>query len=325
MKRYVFLLLLVPVLYGAPTSAPPATLSKEADLTTVVLQPQAEERLRLKLVAVERRAVPAVRLFSGEIVLPLAPAGTAIAPVLGGTLDDVLRLADLQAAADGRILQTQAQVDAAKIARARAERVLEAEAGSVRAVDEAKATLAVAEAALRTARAQRDILGAPVGEAAKARRTWVRVAIYSGEASLLDSNASAMLRALSASPSSEPHVAKPVAGPLTANASAATIDWYYELPAGLALRPGERVAVEVPVAGAATESLVVPFNAVLHDIHGGQWVYENTAPHQYVRRRIQVMRLAGAHAVLASGPAIGARIVTDGAAELFGTEFMTGK
>ncbi|MEQ1851562.1 MAG: efflux RND transporter periplasmic adaptor subunit, partial [Chthoniobacteraceae bacterium] len=66
-------------------------------------------------------------------------------------------------------------------------------------------------------------------------------------------------------------------------------------------------------------------NAVLHDIHGGQWVYEQTADHTYTRRRIQVARLAGNDAVLTSGPAAGSKIVTDGAAELFGTEFMTGK
>jgi hypothetical protein len=64
---------------------------------------------------------------------------------------------------------------------------------------------------------------------------------------------------------------------------------------------------------------------VLHDIHGGQWVYEQTAPHTYTRRRAQVARLAGGDAVLASGPPVGSKIVTDGSAELFGTEFMTGK
>jgi formiminotetrahydrofolate cyclodeaminase len=65
---------------------------------------------------------------------------------------------------------------------------------------------------------------------------------------------------------------------------------------------------------------VLPFNAVLHDIHGGQWVYEQTAEHTYTRRRIQVARLAGSDAVLTSGPAAGSKIVTDGSSELFGTE-----
>jgi len=103
------------------------------------------------------------------------------------------------------------------------------------------------------------------------------------------------------------------------------VDWYYEMPAGMAARAGERVAVEILLRDSASEHLVVPFNAVLHDIYGGQWVYEAIAPHTYTRRRVQVSRLAGGDAVLASGPAVGSKVVTDGSAELFGTEFMTGK
>jgi hypothetical protein len=119
--------------------------------------------------------------------------------------------------------------------------------------------------------------------------------------------------------------AKPVAGPPTANALTNTLDWYYELPADTALRAGERIAVEIPTLESKLEALIIPFNAVLHDIHGGQWVYAKTAEHTYTRKRIQVARLAGADAVLTTGPAVGTPIVTDGSAELFGTEFMTGK
>jgi hypothetical protein len=104
-----------------------------------------------------------------------------------------------------------------------------------------------------------------------------------------------------------------------------TVDWYYALPADTTLRAGERVAVEIPTAESKEEHLVIPFNSVLHDIHGGQWVYERTAEHTYTRRRVQVARLAAADAILSTGPAVGANIVTDGSAELFGTEFMTGK
>jgi len=313
-------LALVAVVSAAPTASAPATLSKEADLTTITLKPEAEQRLRLKVVPIERRKVAATRQFAGEVVVGIVGAPGRIAPVVGGTLDENLRLADAQAVADGRMLQAQAVFDAAATALSRAQKVLRAEAGSERAVDEARSTHAQADAALRTARAQRELLGAPVGSA---RRLWVRAAIYSGEAGLLDPKASAGIRALSSSAATL--TAAPVVGPMTAHAATATIDWYYELPAGVALRAGERVAVELPTLDSKTESLVVPFSAVLHDIHGGQWVYENTAPHAYARRRVQVARLSGADAVLASGPAAGTKVVTDGAAELFGTEFMTGK
>jgi hypothetical protein len=321
MKRVIFFLFVALRMHAADAGgSAPATITKEGDLVILTLKPAAEEALRLKVVAVEKRAIPAVRLFAGEVVTPLAAEGKTIAPVLGGTLDEVLRLADLQAAADGRSLQAQAQIDAAKIAVERAQKMLSAEAGSVRGVDEAKATLALAEAAMKTAKAQRDLLGGRLGQSA---HRWVRVAIYSGEASLLDPQASVSIRTLANE--SKPTSAQPVAGPPTANALTNTVDWYYQLPSDTKLRAGERVAVEVPTLESKSEALVIPFNAVLHDIHGGQWVYSQTAEHTYSRKRIQVARLAGTDAVLTSGPPAGTKIVTDGSAELFGTEFMTGK
>jgi hypothetical protein len=323
MKRLLLIPLLVLRLHAADAGrSAPATITKEDDLVILTLQPDAEQALRLKTVAVEKRSVPAVRLFSGEVVTPLAAAGKPVAPVLGGTLDEVLRLADLQVGADGRILQAQVQMDAAKIAVERAQKMLSAEAGSVRGVDEAKATLQLAEAAMTTAKAQRDLLGSPVGQGG-AKRAWVRVAIYSGEAGLLDDKAPASIRSLVAT--SKAQSARPVIGPPTANALTNTIDWYYELPADTPLRAGERTAVEISSTDSKQEALVIPFNAVLHDIHGGQWVYAKTGEHSYTRKRIQVARLASAEAVLFSGPPAGTHIVTDGSAELFGTEFMTGK
>ncbi|GEP43167.1 membrane fusion protein MtrC [Brevifollis gellanilyticus] len=319
MKRLFVILALAAPLHAADSgAAAPATITKEGDLVILKLTPEAEQRLRLKTVAVVKRVVPATRLFSGEVVTPLAADGKTVAPVLGGTLDEVLRLADLQAAADGRILQAQVQIDAARIAAERAQKMLTAEAGSARNVDESKSALALAEAAMTTAKAQRDLLGAPVGQGG-AKRAWVRVAIYSGESSQLDAKASASI------PSAQPQVLQPVSGPPTANALANTVDWYYSLPADTTLRAGERVAVEIPTVESKEERLIVPFSAVLHDIHGGQWVYAQSADHAYTRARIQVARIAGADAVLASGPPVGTKIVTDGSAELFGTEFMTGK
>jgi hypothetical protein len=326
MKTFAPLALLFAVssLHAADSgAAAPAAVTKEGDLVVVTLKPDAEERLRLKTVPVEKRRVPGARLFSGEVVFPLAGEGSGVAPVLGGTLEEVLRLADLQAAADGRIQQAKVQIEAAKIAVERAQKVLNAEAGSVRSVDEAKTALSLAEGALATAKAQRDILGDPVGKTNGNKRAWVRVAIYSGEVNLLDPKAAASIRTLGAE--AKPQSAEPVTGPPTANALTNTVDWYYQLPATSTLRAGERIAVEISTPDSQQEQLVIPFNAVLHDIHGGQWVYVQTAEHAYTRKRIQVARIAGAEAVLATGPAAGSKIVTDGSTELFGTEFMTGK
>jgi hypothetical protein len=323
MRTLPVFFLLTAVASGAPTASAPATISKEGDLVTIVLTADAEARLRLKTVPVARRVVPATRLLAGEVVQAPAADRAGLAPLVGGTLEERLRLADLQAAADGRVQVAGAEAAGARLALERSRKILEGEAGSVRAFDEAKTALAVAEAVLDAARAQRALLGAAVSAPEGGGRRWVRTAIFSGEAARLDSRAPAGIRALGASGAPQP--AAPVAGPATANPVNATVDWYYELPAAAEARAGERVAVEIPLRDSSDEVRVVPFTAVLHDIHGGQWVYEAISAHTYTRRRVQVARIAGADAVLARGPAVGANIVTDGAAELFGTEFMTGK
>ena len=144
---------------------------------------------------------------------------------------------------------------------------------------------------MTTAKAQRDLLGAAVGQGG-AKREWIRVAIYSGESALLDAKSAAVVKPLGSANAGQS--AKPVAGPPTANALTNTVDWYYALPAETSLRAGERVAVEIPTLENKTESLVIPFSAVLSDIHGGQWVYAQTGEHTYTRKRIQVARVAGA-------------------------------
>ena len=57
------------------------------------------------------------------------------------------------------------------------------------------------------------------------------------------------------------------------------------------------------------------------NIHGGSWVYENVGFHSFARRRVFVDRIVGDLAALTSGPKPGAKVVSTGAAELFGTEF----
>jgi hypothetical protein len=91
------------------------------------------------------------------------------------------------------------------------------------------------------------------------------------------------------------------------------------------LRPGERVGVTLPLTAAEEKALVAPLSAVVRDMSGGAWVYEQTDSLTFVRRRIDISRVSDGRAVLAMGPRVGTRVVNAGAAELFGTEFGTGK
>jgi len=322
----------VPRASTAPAPAQVANPVKEGDLTTVTLTPQAEQRLGIMTATVEKRKGARTRFYGGDVVLPLAPAQPEsgspdfrFAPNPPASPAELLKLAELQALADGELVRAQVQVEAAQITADRAEKLLRTETGSQRALDDARAALQLARTTLASAKSRRALLGSAVERTANLDRVWVRVPVYVGDASVLDAGKEARVGELGDRPGSPTRPARFAAGPPLANPGAATVDWYYEVEnQDHTLRLGQRVGVALALRG-EEESLVVPWAAVLHDVHGGQWVYENTGPQTFVRRRVQVARVAGAEAVLASGPKPGAQVVTDGAAELFGTEFGAGK
>jgi membrane fusion protein, heavy metal efflux system len=163
---------------------------------------------------------------------------------------------------------------------------------------------------------------APLLEIAQVDTLWIRVAVYAGDADAIDQTQPASVAKLGATEA--PKRATRVTAPLQGDSLAASVNVYYSLPgAGATLRPGERVLVELPLK-TTERGLVVPEAAVLYDIHGGSWVYEDLGGNAYVRRRIQIARHAGDRAVVSRGISEGANVVTAGAAELFGTEFGAG-
>jgi multidrug efflux pump subunit AcrA (membrane-fusion protein) len=162
--------------------------------------------------------------------------------------------------------------------------------------------------------------GATLFEVMKYDPIWIRVPVYAGELGQLATDQPADVLPLGSEGQAQGIQAKPIDAPPTATLLAATVDLYYELPNGDGrFRPGERTTVRIKLPGAA-EQLVVPWAAVMHDINGGTWIFEKTADHTYASRRIQVRYVMDGLAVLASGPAAGAKIVTAGAVELWGTE-----
>lgn len=163
---------------------------------------------------------------------------------------------------------------------------------------------------------------APLLQIAQVNTLWIRVPVFAGDADEIDRSQPAAVSRLGGT--GAPAKARRVTAPLKADPSAASIDLYYELPAsGLALRPGERVLAELPLT-TTQQGLVVPDAAVLYDIHGDAWVYEDLGGNVFARRRIQIARHAGERVVVARGLTPGVKVVTAGAAELFGTEFGAG-
>jgi RND family efflux transporter MFP subunit len=170
--------------------------------------------------------------------------------------------------------------------------------------------------------------GTVLAEIVRIDRMWVRVALYAGDAGRVARGADVTVHGLSGPGSGTLLRASPVAAPPSADPLSASVDLYFELRAGAgaaALRPGERVGVTLPLTAAEEKALVAPLSAVVRDMSGGAWVYEQTDSLTFVRRRIDIRRVSDGRAVLAMGPKVGTRVVNAGAAELFGTEFGTGK
>lgn len=266
---------------------------------------------------------------------------------------------DLRVQIEREIINAQTRVDAARERFNRAEQLLRDRAGSEKAVQQAREELNLAENDLRAARerltryektpisadvavtitaprngmvqkvfvnsGQAVAAGAPLFEVVDLSVLWLRVPVYVGDLRLIDRRQTARVHALNEPPGAPSRPARPINAPPTANPLNDTADLYFELTNGDgSLRPGQKMGVTLSERS-SEESLVVPWSAVLHDAVGGTWVYENIAPQQYLRRRVEVRRVVDGRAVLARGPAVGVKVVTAGAAEIFGTEFGTGK
>lgn len=173
--------------------------------------------------------------------------------------------------------------------------------------------------------------GTPLFEVVDLSTIWIRVPVYVDLLSQLNRDAVAYLVSLDGTPLSEtPQLAKPIAAPPTADAASSSADLYYEVDnRSLRLRPSQRIGVNLSMTS-VTDALVIPAAAILYDIYGGTWVYVQSTGKtdketRFTRSRVLLEWVDGDLAIISKGPATGSLIVTDGAAELFGTEFGAGK
>ena len=262
--------------------------------------------------------------------------------------------------ADGQVKTVQTTLDAARVNLERAKQLLKVEAGSKRMLEEAQAAFETARESLAAVIARRDLLAKVVGEfdagtaapisinapeagllrtisaspgqtvpggallfdLVNTDKVWVRVPVYAGDLSHLDMKSDATVTPLSAKSGQTEQTAKSVPAAPSANPLAGTVDLFFELDNRESkFSPGHRVAVRLMLDD-PEDSLSVPWEAVLTDIHGGNWVYEQLAEGTFTRKRVEVRYVTGNIARLhpGSAPKVGTVVVTKGCAELFGAE-----
>lgn len=288
-------------------------------------------------------------VIKGQHVLTLLPL---FSPEASTTL------ATSRADVEGQVKNAETQLAAAKLALDRAQRLFGNEAGSKRSVEETQAQHDLALRTLEAAQSRLAIIAKALGAAETGHSSpiaiespengilrnvaalpgqnvpnggalfevvdlsmvWVRVPVYVGDLSSIDLTLPVAVGDLDGRPGEKTWEAVLSAAPPSANPISATVDLVFAMPNEEAkLTPGQRVGVAIPLTQAG-ESLTLPWGAIVHDIHGGTWIYEAVGPRTYKRERVIVRYIVDGEAVLAEGLAPGAKVVAAGAIELFGAE-----
>lgn len=182
------------------THAPAAAELKkvnEADLGVITLTEEAEQRLGVETAAIERKDIQRVRMYGGEVMVPVGKTIVVVAP-MQGTLqapeqgvpkvgrtvargDAVFALlpffspeasatlAASKADVEGQMQAAKTQMAVAKLALDRAAKLYQEEAGSKRAVEEAQAQYDLAQRAQQATEARLAVLTKALGSAATGR------------------------------------------------------------------------------------------------------------------------------------------------------------
>ena len=82
----------------------------------------------------------------------------------------------------------------------------------------------------------------------------------------------------------------------------------------------QRVRLQTSPVAAAGGGVAVEYAALIYDKKGQSWVYTVPQPLTFLRMKVTVDRIEKNRATLSVGPAPGVRVVTTGAAEVYGAE-----
>lgn len=106
----------------------------------------------------------------------------------------------------------------------------------------------------------------------------------------------------------------------------ATADGVNEV--ALTAKASERLKMDtapVTVADGAGDLLTVPYAALIYDVNGATWVYQQTGPLSYKRVQVVVDNIEGDTVYLTEAPEVGTEVAIASVAELYGTDTGVGK
>ena len=174
---------------------------------------------------------------------------------------------------------------------------------------------------ISVASGQRITMSTPLFAVSGQNPVWIRVPVYVGDLQKIDMNRPAILHPMGDTVPGEMISVSPVQGPPLSDPVNASSELFFEVNnENRRFRIGDKVMVSLPKKTSG-ENIVIPFSAVVYDMHGGSWLYVKLSTLTYNRRRIEISHVIGSDAVIARGVIAGEEVVTAGVAELYGTEF----
>ena len=87
----------------------------------------------------------------------------------------------------------------------------------------------------------------------------------------------------------------------------------------------QRLRFEYAEAKKSGDRMSLPYNTLLYDPKGQEWVYIGLTPTSFKRAALKVAAIDGDTVYYTEGPAEGSKVVTWGAVELSGIEYGIGK
>src|SRR5204863_2908381 len=110
-------------------------------------------------------------------------------------------------------------------------------------------------------------------EVGNLKQVWLRVPVYAGDLASIDDKEKVSFDRFGAVVNDKSPTATPLAeAPPIASALASSVDLYYEADNTAGWRPGQRLAVKLPLRRQEAVA-VVPWSAVQLDVNGTAWVY----------------------------------------------------
>jgi hypothetical protein len=93
----------------------------------------------------------------------------------------------------------------------------------------------------------------------------------------------------------------------------------------LTTRAAERLGIDFAAVVKNGRYLEAPYNTLLYDASGKEWVFVSPQPNVFTRTPVKVELIEGEKMYYSQGPEAGTKLVTSGIAQLYGIEFGVGK